>query len=800
MPVLHLTRPVAPLLAVGALLLPACPARGGPVRLPNGAALHEVSFERHGASLLGTLGCNAGSCHGSFQGKGGFRLSLFGHAPEQDYLALTRDGLGRRVNPADPDRSLVLLKPAAQVAHEGGRRFARGSWQYQVFREWIAHGARWSAGRGTVRRLEVRPEEHRFHRPGETVRLAVTVEFDDGTRADLTPFCDFRARDDSVAEVSPAGEVRGLRPGDTALIVSYRGHLVTARVLVPVPVESGFVYPPVPEANYIDREVFAKLRRLNLVPSDLCGDADFLRRVTIDTIGSLPAPAEVRAFLADRNPHKRAKKVEELLAHPLRAALWATKLCDLTGNNVDVLEDPAELRPKRAKMWHDWFRRRIADNVPYDQIVRGVLCATSRDGLDVAAWMKQEAARTEAARQGFASDYADRPSLDLFWRRTGGDDFFPLEQMAERTAAAFLGVRIECAQCHKHPYDRWTQRDYRAYANVFAQVKFGSSPELRAATQALLDERRQAGPATTGPPVPRLREVYVSNQSLRRLSHPETNGSLKPMALGGPEIDLDRDARAQLFAWLVRPDNPFFARSLVNRVWAKYFGTGLVEPVDNFSVANPPSNERLLDALARDFVAHGYDLRHLERTILNSRTYQLSALPNATNADDRHNFSRAAVRRLPAEVVVDVLNAALGVTEDFGPDVPPGSRAVEIAPNRIRNEHLAYIFRIFGRPARTAACDCERSMEPALPQTLFLLTDPTLLNKITTGRLQKLLAEQKTDEEILDELFLATLGRFPDANEKRSALEYVQDKKDRQAAFVDTLWALLNTREFILNH
>jgi hypothetical protein len=791
--------PLPAALALCALCALAAPARAEPVRLPDGTEIKEINFERHVASLLGKMGCNSGACHGSFQGKGGLYLSLFGYSPEKDYLALTRDALGRRVNIADPDRSLMLLKASAQVEHGGGKRFDKNSYAYRTLRVWIAEGCKNVPG-GAVQRIEVLPKEHLFKQPGETVALRVWVEFADGSRSDLTPFCDFRARDDTIAEVTPLGQVRGLRPGDTPVIVSYRGNLVAARVLVPAATEPGFVYPDVPEANAIDREVFAKLKKLNVVPSELSDDAEFLRRATIDAIGSLPSPDEVRAFLADKRADKRTKKIDELLAHPLHAALWATRFCDVTACNVDVLDGAPELKAKRAKMWHDWFRKRFADNVPYDQIARGVLTATSREGQGIGAWIEREVALNQQALKGFDSDYSKRPSLDLFWRRSGEDDFFPLEQMAELTSAAFLGVRLECAQCHKHPYDRWTQTDYRSYANVFGQVKFGASPEVTAATAALLAERRKLPPELMGPPIPRLREVYVSNQPLRRLPHPETHAELRPRAPGGPEITLDGDAREQLIDWLVRPDNPFFARAFVNRVWAHYFGTGLVEPVDNFSVANPPSNEKLLDALARDFVESKYDIRKLERAILTSRTYQLSATPNVSNRQDRTNYSHSAARRLMAEVVVDVLNSALGVSEDFTPDAAPGSRAIEVASNRVRSAGLARIFRVFGRPARSANCDCERPKEPAVPQTLFLMTDPVLLKKLNEGRLQKLLADKKSDEDVIEELFLATLSRLPDEREKGAALDHVKATGDRKAAFIDTLWALINTREFILNH
>ncbi|MBX6315465.1 MAG: DUF1549 domain-containing protein, partial [Isosphaeraceae bacterium] len=712
-----------------ALGQPAAPALADPAPQAKESSPGAVDFERHVMSLLGRLGCNAGSCHGSFQGRGGLALSLFSHAPARDYLALTRDAHGRRVDVIHPERSLLLLKPTGQVSHEGGQRFGLGSWEYQVLRAWIAQGATWTPGRGQVRRMEVIPEEYRLNGPGEAVPLQVLVEFADGQRLDMTRFCDFRAKEEAIAQVSPTGLVRGLQPGDTAIVVSYAGHLTTARILVPVPEEgrrhggerreeknedfiinkidssllcassaisarSAVPSPPmVPEVNIIDREVFAKLRKLRIAPSALSDDAEFLRRATIDTIGTLPAPKEIRAFLVDRSPDKRVKKIDELLAHPRHAALWATRLGDITGNDLDAMDGPPDVRAQRAHMWHDWFRRRIAENVPYDQIARGVLCATSRDGQDVGAWIEQEIRRSQAAREGRATDYAERSSLDLFWRRFAGDQFFPLEQMAERTAAAFLGVRIECAQCHKHPFDRWTQADYRAFANLFNRVAFGLSPEARAAAARLLDECRAASVDGALPPIPRLVEVYVSDRPTRRLLDPATNRPLPPRALGGPEIATEGDPREALFAWLVQPDNPYFARNFINRIWAIYLGVGLVEPVDNFAVSNPPSNGRLLDALAREFIASGYDIRRLERLILTSSTYQLSSAPNAMNLHDRTNYARAYPRRMLAEVLVDVLNAALGVEGDFGLDAPRGAGAIEVAPNRVRSPDLARIFR-----------------------------------------------------------------------------------------------------------
>jgi hypothetical protein len=372
--------------------------------------------------------------------------------------------------------------------------------------------------------------------------------------------------------------------------------------------------------------------------------------------------------------------------------------------------------------------------------------------------------------------------------------------MAELTAAAFLGVRLECAQCHKHPFDRWTQLDYRSYANIFGRVHFDSSPELTAATADTLDARRKQPAMKAGPAIPRMREVYIGPPRSRRLANPETGWVLKPRALGGPELDETQDAREALFEWMVRPDNPYFARSFVNRVWAHYTGVGLVEPVDDFSQANPPSNSRLLDALAQDFIDHYFDIRRLERLVLSSRTYQRSPVPNATNRHDRTNYARAYARPLMAEVVLDVLDDALGAAEDIGPDAPPGSRAIEVATNRVRSPHAARVFRVFGRPVRASACDCERPTGPALPQTIFLMADPTLLEKLAGGRLHALLAGGRPDAEVVDELFLATLSRLPDAREKQGALDRVHTAADRGAGFTDVLWALINTREFVLNH
>ena len=804
-------------LAVAALLPLSASAKG--VVLPGGRTIEKVDFERHVVALLGRMGCASGSCHGSFQGKGGFQLSLFGYDPAKDHQALVREAAGRRISLSDPANSLLLLKATGQVEHGGMTRFGKESWQYRLLHAWIKDGARRTPGSGTVTSVTVDPPEMALKGVGTRGQLAIKANFEDGSSEDITSLCDYRSNDDAVVEVSSTGAVKGLRPGDTAIIVSYRGSVLPVRVMVPFALAKGKAYPAVPRANYIDAEVFAKLRRLNIIPSKLSGDAEFLRRVTLDTIGTLPTPQEVRDFLADTSPDKREKKIDELLAHPMHAALWATKFCDITGNNTDSLEQPQQRKPYLSQMWHDWFRKRVAANVPYDRIVKGVLTATTLEGKSPEEYLKQVEEQEKAQDKGEKTDYADRETLDLFWRKQAR---VTVEEWGEKTAAAFLGVRLECAQCHKHPFDRWTQADYRSYANVFstlattgvskqaAKMFKEANAERKNRSQKALQAAKKAGKKKiTTLPVGALREVFIGGKG-KPLVDLETGKPLPMKALGGPALKAEtgEDPRVELAAWLTDKDNPFFARSFANRVWGHYFGVGIVHPVDDFSLANPPSNPKLLDALAKDFTASKYDIRALEKRILMSRAYQLSSEPNETNRLDRNNYARAYVRPLMAEVVVDVLNTALGTSEKWAPsEGKPGSRAIEIGASRVTNRNVAHVFRVFGRPARSTACDCERTLDPALPQKLFLMADADLLLKIKTAgnRLGKILKAEADDDKALDELFLALLSRLPNDKDRATFRQHMADKGGktpaaRRAAFNDVMWALLNTSEFIFNH
>lgn len=568
------------------------------------------------------------------------------------------------------------------------------------------------------------------------------------------------------------------------------------------PPATSLSWPKLEVANFIDERIFSRLRELETVPSPLSTDAEFLRRLSLTTIGQLPTADEVRSYLADDRPDKRVLKIEELLGHNLRAALWATRFSDLTGNSLKTLEGPDELKPKRAKMWHDWLQRRFEANVPYNKIIREILTATSRAGRDVDSWIDEEAAIILSARSGFDASYADRVGLDLIWRRDDVDGKYPAVELAERVASSFLGVRINCARCHKHPFDRWTQNDHRAFAGVFAAVRFDMSPELRARLAERIDERRRRAAAggEVGAPLPRIREVYVA------ASPSSTSVPFTVKALGGPEFSLSadgnapRDYRGALMDWLDDPQNPFVAKNIVNRVWAHHFGRGLVEPLDGFSASNPPSHPALLDELATEFITHGYDLRWLERLILNSTTWQLSSEPNDVNRADNRYFSRAYIRLPAAETVIDMWLAATGAPVDFGATVPVGKRAVEISPNHLGVQRWDNLFDLFGRSARTQTCDCTPRQNPSIRQSLALMCDTNRLDEASFGARTVMFQAALRGDNLLDEMFLRTLSRFPTDEERAAVLESISTANDKHQVLEDLFWALLNTQEFITNH
>ena len=756
---------------------------------------HAVDFERHIAPLFGRLGCNSAACHGAFGGgKGGLQLSLFGHSAKMDYWSVID-----RIDRSDPESSLLLLKPTGREEHEGGVRFAPDSDVYRNIKRWIEDGAQWNEGSGRVTALTVAPSQIVFTEDAQTQPLAVTAEFADGVREVVTHLCQFTSRDEGIAVVEPGGRVSRSRRGDTSVTVSYGNAFASVSVLAPFRrVANGEPNTADSESNAIDSRINEKLSQLNIVPSGRSTDEEFLRRVMLDTIGAIPTPNQVLQFCASTNPNKREQKVDELLAHPMHAALWATRMCDITKCDVDSMGEDQLLGARRAQMWHDWFRRRFEQNTSYAEIVRGVVTATSREGLNVSDWMDREEQRIHRSRETFDNSYAERDSLDLYWRRVGTDSDATLKANAELTAVAFTGVRLNCAQCHKHPFDRWSQDDYAAFANIFSRVIFGSSTETNSAVLEELARRRESKKAgKTVKPLPRIREVFVSTELGRRLAGSEPGTDISPRALDSQDFDEQADLRQQFYQWLVAPENPYFARSFVNRVWTAYFGIGLVDPVDDFSVTNPPSHPRLLDDLAARFRESNFDIRDLEKQILMSAAYQRSATPNESNRDDRRNFSRQYVRPLLAEVALDAVNKALGTTEEFGNAARKGALAIEVGTNEVQGD-AGRSLQMFGRGKRESTCDCDRRTESDLRQFIFLANDQSIMKKIREGSIRELLSFG--DRRLVTQLYLRILGRQPDAAEAEFSIIYLSDADSRDASFDDLVWALINTREFITNH
>jgi len=732
-------------------------------RFAPGDVSEEPSFQRHVSPLFGRLGCNGRACHGSFQGRGGFRLSLFGYDFKADHEALTK-GDRPRVNLDETLESLILIKPTSEELHEGGLRYKQDGWEYNLLRRWVDAGAKFDAAKDVQKlaRLEVTPSEILFGKSGETVQLKAVAVWPDGTREDVTPLCRFVSNSEQVGKISEQGVVTATEPGDTHVVVSYDNAVVPVPVIRPVSDKTGDKYPQVATFNKVDELVIEKLRKLGVVPSELASDAEFLRRVSLDLTGTLPTPVEVEAFLVDRSPNKRASKIDELLESPAYAAWWTTKLCDYTGNNDRALNNLMPVQGMPAQGWYDWIYKRIAENVAYDKIIEGIVMAKSRkEGQSYADYCKE---MSEIYHPGSEKKFADLDGMPYYWGRNN------LRQPEERAigfAYSFLGIRIQCAQCHKHPFDQWSKDDFDAFKGFFSRVAFRPQgapdkssqdqyKEILAKLEIPTDMKmggndiRRALPEKlkAGLTVP-FGELYVlAPQAPRR--QPNNNNSnrnrqpvpqAKARILGGEDININDvpDARSPLMDWLRSKDNPYFARAFANRVWANYFNVGIVQPADDLSLANPPSNKPLLDYLAAGFIEHNFDIKWVHREILNSRTYQLTWHPNETNAKDERNFSRAVPRRLPAEVAYDAVQmatasdakAATMRTELKGRAISiPGASA----QNQNRAGNAGFALTVFGRNIRESNCDCDRSMEASLLQTVFLQNDGQVLAQINGGR------------------------------------------------------------------
>jgi hypothetical protein len=690
-----------------------------------------VSFDTQVMPILSRAGCNSGGCHGKAEGKNGFKLSIFGFDAAADYEALTMETRGRRVFPAASESSLMLLKATGQVGHGGGRRIATDSRHYQRLHRWIAEGGTRRRGDPEIVSIEVEPKEQLLAFEASQ-QLRVSAVDTAGRKRCVTLDSQYDSNAPTIAKVDGRGTVRANDlPGQAAILIRYLGHVTVCRVTIP---RTGAPFPRPPEANFIDRHAWDHLMRLGIPPADFANDATFLRRVYLDAIGTLPNAAEARAFLADKRPNKRALLVDQLLDRPEYADYWAMKWSDLLRVDRDAITPAGAVAVTR------WLRKQFVDNLPYDEFVRTIVTA-----------------RGAVADEGPAAIYKAMATP---------------EDLSRSFSQLFLGIRIQCAQCHHHPSDRWGQEDYYALAGFFTGVG------------------RKTPPGSS--------EIIFARKGAE-LVHPRTKKPVPARALGTAAVDLANipDRRAVLARWMTAPENPFFARAIANRLWSHYFGRGLVEPLDDLRATNPAVNEPLLDELAKYLRDKEYDLKALTRTLLNSRLYQLSAKSKTPGLVDDQNFSHAQPRAIPAEVLLDAICQATGVPERFN-GWPEGYRAIQIWDNRMPS----YFFRIFGRPVRASVCECERSNEPSIAQALHLMNSEEIMNKIRArgGTARRLAQSKMTPREIIDELYLSTLSRYPSESERTLMLRVFTDAASRQEAVEDVLWALLNTRSFVYNH
>lgn len=694
-----------------------------------------INFPNQITPIFTKLGCNGGGCHGKASGQNGFKLSLLGFEPSEDYEYLVKEGRGRRVFPAAPELSLVLQKATNTVPHGGGQRLTKDSHEYRLLKRWIEQGMPYGKPEDpSVARIEIYPVNRTMIRRGQQ-QVAVLAHYTDGSVEDVTRTATYDPNDPEMAEVGVGGLVKTLDlAGDVAIMARYQGQVAVFRASIPLGAKVE-AFPPA--KNFIDDLVFGKLKTLGIPPSAPCDDATFLRRTAIDIAGRLPTPDETKKFLADQDPAKRDRWIDELLASGAYADYFANKWSAVLRNkreNADFAHG--------TFAFHDWIRDALYHNKPYDHFVREIVAA------------------------------AGEPSTNppVIWYR----ELKEVNQQVEDTAQLFLGLRIQCARCHHHPFEKWSQHDYFSVAAFFSRV--GRKPAELAGEQ-----------------------IIFHNRGVASAKHPKSGAVIKPAGLGAPVLDIaaDRDPRQLLVDWMVAKDNPFFAPALVNRYWKHFFDRGLVDPEDDMRVTNPASNPELLSALSQSFVESGFDLKSLVRAICQSQTYQLASEPNEFNLSDKQNYSRFYPKRLTAEVLLDAINQVTDSTTDFG-DLPPGTRAVQL-PDQQAN---SYFLTVFGRPQADTACECERSQEANLAQSLHLLNSPEIQGKLTAaqGRAAKLAADARGDEDKLRELYLWVYSREPVAEELSIATAHLAKNTNKQQAYEDIVWALVNTKEFLFNH
>ncbi len=704
------------------------------VRVGNIKVDIPVHFSNQVVPVFTKYGCNSGSCHGKSGGQNGFRLGLLGFTPDEDYEFVVREARGRRLFPGAPDRSLLLLKATGDLPHGGGAQIEVDSAPYRLIRRWIEQGApKGDPEAPTVTRIEVFPKERLMERDGSQ-QITIISHLSDGSTQDVTRATQLSSNDEEMAEVSPDGLVTTTKlTGSVAIMARYVGHVTVFRATVPL----GLKLENLPPANnFVDELVFKNLTKLGLPQSNRSTDAVFLRRVSVDIAGRLPTIDEAQEFLASDDPKKREKVIDRLVDSTDYADYFSNKWSAVLRNKRGTQD-----AKHSSYAFHGWIRDSLYQNKPFDEFARSILAASGPSVKNPpVAWYKEV---KDASAQ------------------------------MEDTAQLFLGLRIQCAKCHHHPFERWSQHDYYGFQAFFSQV----------------GRKKMAGGAS---------EIIYHKTGNAKTSHPKTGESIKPAGLGGEPLEIpdDVDPRQHLVDWMAGPDNPFFAKALVNRYWKHFFGRGLVDPEDDMRVTNPSSNPELLDALAKHFIESKFDLKDLVRTICNSKVYQLSAEPNEYNQSDKQNFSRYFPKRLNAEVLLDAIDTLTLMQTRFS-GVPAGTRAVSLPDNAFNS----YFLTVFGRPEAASACECERSDEANLAQSLHLLNSNEIQGKVNGTRSSRLAGDKRSHEEKLTELYLVAFGREPLPEEIEIAVGHIsKNEKNVKAAYEDIIWALLNTKEFLFNH
>jgi len=700
-----------------------------------------ISFKLDVMPVFMRAGCNAGSCHGSARGKDGFHLSLFGYDPDGDYERLTRELSTRRINLAIPRESLLIQKGLGAVPHTGGTRFHDGDRLYNTLIEWIQGGApRDSPTVASAQSLEILPKQMVLEGEGSHQQMTVVAHYSDGTERDVTHLALFLSSNENSATVSPDGLITAAKRGEAFVMARFATFTVGSQIIV-IPKNLNYTFPSLAEYNYIDQLVDAKLKKLRIVPSPVCDDDAFVRRAFIDIVGQVPTPGEYERFVSSTDPHKRDALVDELLGRKEFVEMWVMKFAEL----LKIRSDNINVSYKSSLLYFNWLDERLSHNVPMDQIVQELLDA---DG---------------GTFKNPATNYYEVERDP--------------EKLAEDTAQVFMGMQIKCAQCHNHPFDRWTMADYYGFAAFFAQVG-----------------RKQAEDP---------RERIIFNGGGGEVANIVTHQAAKPKFLGGDEPDVrGKDRRDVLAKWLASPQNPYFARNLANIVWGHFLGKGIVDPVDDVRISNPPVNPELLDALGQKFQEYHYDFKHLVRDICTSRAYQTAVETNPTNEGDDRNFSHAMIRRMRAEVLLDVLSEVTETKEKFR-GLPLGARAVNIADGNTTD----YFLRTFGRASRETVCSCEVKMDPNLSQALHLLNGQTVQRKLDQSQvISGLLKANKSPGQIIESLYVRCFSRRPTPAELTAIETQMPRRDDRnkaadtKKALDDVFWALLNSEEFMFNH